>query len=139
MSPLALRWSGKPCFPPGIRIQSIQQKLRLVFLFSKEVLLMRIRPLYDHVVVRRVESERTTAGGIVIPDSASEKPNQGEVLAVGPGRELDNGELRPLSVKVGDRVLFGKYAPAEIKLDGEDVLVIKESDILAVIDQGEKM
>lgn len=95
---------------------------------------MRLRPLYDRVVVRRVDSERTTAGGIVIPDSATEKPNQGEVLAVGPGRELDNGELRPLSVKVGDRVLFGKYASSELKLDGEEILVLKESDILAVIE-----
>ena len=100
---------------------------------------MPIRPLYDRVVVRRLESETKTAGGIVIPDSASEKPNQGEVIAVGPGALLDNGELRPLTVKVGDRILFGKYATNEIKLDGEEVLVLKESDIFAVIEHTEKM
>jgi len=100
---------------------------------------MQIRPLYDRVVVRRLESETTTAGGIVIPDSASEKPNQGEVLAVGPGALLDNGKTRPMSVKVGDRVLFSKYSPSEVKLNGEEVLVIKEADILAVIEQSKKM
>ena len=83
---------------------------------------MSLRPLYDHVVVRRLVSSTRSAGGIVIPDSASEKPNRGEVIAVGPGQLLDNGTLRPLSVKPGDQVLFGKYAPNEIKLDGEDVL-----------------
>ncbi|MDH3221877.1 MAG: co-chaperone GroES [Gammaproteobacteria bacterium] len=96
---------------------------------------MNIRPLYDRVVVRRTESETTTKGGIVIPDSATEKPNQGEVLAVGPGALLENGETVPLAVSVGDRVLFGKYATSELKIDGEEVLVIKESDILAVIEQ----
>ena len=100
---------------------------------------MQIRPLYDRVVIRRLESETTTAGGIVIPDSASEKPNQGEVLAVGPGALLDNGETRPLSVSVGDRVLFGKYSTTDIKLNGEEVLIIKESDILAVIEQNQSM
>jgi len=95
---------------------------------------MSIRPLYDHVVVRRLESSTKSAGGIVIPDSASEKPNRGEVLAVGPGKLLDNGSLRALSVKVGDQVLFSKYSPTEIKLDGEDVLILKESDILGIID-----
>ncbi|MCB1670605.1 MAG: co-chaperone GroES [Gammaproteobacteria bacterium] len=100
---------------------------------------MQIRPLYDRVVVRRLESETTTAGGIVIPDSATEKPNQGEVIAAGPGALLDNGETRPMSVKVGDRVLFGKYSPTEMKLNGEDVLVIKETDILAVIEQDKTM
>jgi len=96
---------------------------------------VNIRPLYDRVVVRRTESETTTKGGIVIPDSATEKPNQGEVLAVGPGALLENGETVPLAVSVGDRVLFGKYATSELKIDGEEVLVIKESDILAVIEQ----
>lgn len=100
---------------------------------------MSIRPLYDHVVVRRLESSTRSAGGIVIPDSASEKPNRGEVLAVGPGQLLDNGTLRPLSVKPGDQVLFGKYAPNEIKLDGEDVLILKESDILGIIDNKAKL
>jgi chaperonin GroES len=93
-----------------------------------------IRPLYDHVVVRRLESTTKTAGGIVIPDSASEKPNRGEVLAVGPGKLLDNGTLRELSVKPGDQILFGKYAPNELKVDGEDVLILKESDILGILE-----
>jgi len=100
---------------------------------------MTIRPLYDRVVVRRTASETTTRGGIVIPDSASEKPNQGEVLAVGPGARAANGETIPPAVRVGDRVLFGKYAPSELKIDGEEVLVIKESDILAVIEQDKKV
>lgn len=100
---------------------------------------MGIRPLQDRVVVRRLESTTTSKGGIVIPDSASEKPNQGEVLAVGPGALLDSGEVRPLAVKVGDRILFGKYSPQEIKLNGEEVLVISESDILAVIETDASM
>lgn len=100
---------------------------------------MNIRPLYDRVVVRRTEAETTTTGGIVIPGSASEKPSQGEVIAVGPGQLQDNGQLRPLTVKVGDQILFGKYSPTEIKLDGEEVLVIKESDILAIIDKKVKL
>lgn len=95
---------------------------------------MSIRPLYDHVVVRRLESSTKTAGGIVLPDSASEKPNRGEVLAVGPGTPLDNGSLRPLSVKAGDQVLFGKYSGSELKIDDEEVLILKESDIIGIID-----
>src|SRR5512147_2862245 len=96
---------------------------------------MAIRPLYDRVVVRRIESETKTLGGIVIPDSATEKPDQAEVVAVGPGALLDNGQLRPLAVNVGDRVLIGKYSGSEVKLDGEDLLVVKETDILAVLEQ----
>ncbi|MGV3592442.1 MAG: co-chaperone GroES [Gammaproteobacteria bacterium] len=95
---------------------------------------MSIRPLYDHVVVRRLESSTKSTGGIVIPDSASEKPNRGEVLAVGPGRLLDKGTLLELSVKPGDQVLFGKYSATEIKIDGEDVLILKESDILGILE-----
>ena len=94
---------------------------------------MSVRPLYDNVVVRRLDPNATTAGGIVIPDSANEKSNQGEVIAVGPGALLDNGSLRPLSVKAGDRVLFSSYASNEIKLNGEKVLILKETDILGVI------
>ena len=95
---------------------------------------MKIRPLHDRVVVRRMEEERTSAGGIVIPDSATEKPIQGEVVAAGNGKVLDSGESRPLDVKVGDRVLFGKYSGTEVKLEGEDLLVMREEDIMGVIE-----
>jgi chaperonin GroES len=94
---------------------------------------MNIRPLHDRVIVRRMEEERTSAGGIVIPDSAAEKPIQGEVVAVGNGKILENGEVRPLDVKVGDKVLFSKYGGTEIKIDGEDLLVMREDDITGVI------
>jgi chaperonin GroES len=100
---------------------------------------MTIRPLYDRVVVRRIEAETRTGGGILIPDSASEKPGQGEVLAAGPGTVQDDGEIRPLTVKTGDRVLFGRYAGTEVKLDGEEVLIMRESDILAVIEDSANM
>jgi chaperonin GroES len=95
---------------------------------------MKIRPLHDRVVVRRMEEERTSAGGIVIPDSATEKPIQGEIIAVGNGKILDSGETRPLDVKVGDRVLFGKYSGTEVKLEGEDYLVMREEDIMGVVE-----
>jgi chaperonin GroES len=95
---------------------------------------MKIRPLHDRVVVRRMEEERTSAGGIVIPDSAAEKPAQGEIVAVGKGKVLDNGEVRPLDVKVGDKVLFSKYGGSEVKVDGETLLVMREDDITAVIE-----
>ncbi len=94
---------------------------------------MNIRPLHDRVIVKRVEAERTTASGIVIPDSAGEKPDQGEVLAVGPGKRDDNGKQIALDVKVGDRVLFGKYAGQAVKVDGQEVLVMREEDIMGVI------
>ena len=92
-----------------------------------------LRPLSDRVVVRRMDPESLSTGGIVIPDSASEKPNQGEVLGVGPGARLSNGKLAPVTVKVGDLVLFGKYSSSEIKINDEEVLVLKESDILAIM------
>jgi len=95
---------------------------------------MKIRPLHDRVVVRRMEEERTSAGGIVIPDSATEKPSKGEVLSVGNGKILDNGEVRGLDVKAGDKVLFGKYSGTEIKVDDEELLVMREDDIMAVIE-----
>jgi len=95
---------------------------------------MNIRPLHDRVVVRRREEERTSAGGIVIPDSAAEKPIQGEVLAIGKGKILDNGDVRPLDVKVGDRVLFGKYSGTEVKVSGEEVVVMREDDIMGVVE-----
>jgi chaperonin GroES len=95
---------------------------------------MNIRPLHDRVVVRRLNAETTTRGGIVIPDTAAEKPVQGEVVAVGDGVILDNGERRPLELRVGDRVLFGKFAGTEVKLDGEELLVMREADVMAVIE-----
>ena len=95
---------------------------------------MNIRPLHDRVIVKRVEAERTTASGIVLPDSAGEKPDQGEVLAVGNGKVLDNGDVRKMDVKVGDRVLFGKYAGQTVKVDGQEVLVMREEDIMGVLE-----
>ena len=95
---------------------------------------MKIRPLHDRIIVKRVEEERTSAGGIVLPDSATEKPSEGEVLAVGNGKLLDNGEVRAVDVKVGDRVLFGKYAGNEVKVEGEEVIVMREEDIMGVIE-----
>ena len=95
---------------------------------------MNIRPLHDRVIVRRKEEERTSAGGIVIPDSATEKPAQGEVLAVGKGKILENGEVRALDVKVGDIVMFGKFSGSEVKVNGEDLLVMREEDIMGVVE-----
>ena len=95
---------------------------------------MNIRPLHDRVVIKRMEEERTSAGGIVIPDTATEKPIRGEVIAAGKGKINESGEVRPLDVKVGDKVLFGKYAGTEIKVDGEDLLVMREDDIMAIIE-----
>ncbi|NEX16811.1 MAG: co-chaperone GroES [Halochromatium sp.] len=95
---------------------------------------MKIRPLHDRIVVRRMEEERTSAGGIVIPDSAAEKPIQGEVVAVGNGKIMDNGDTRSLDVKVGDKVLFGKYSGTEVKLDGEELLVMREEDVMGVVE-----
>ncbi len=95
---------------------------------------MNLRPLHDRVVVKRMEEERTSPGGIVIPDSATEKPIKGEVLAVGNGKIGDNGDVRPLDLKVGDTVLFGKYSGTEVKVDGEDLLVMREDDVMAVIE-----
>ena len=95
---------------------------------------MQIRPLHDRVIVKRLESERTTAAGIVIPDSAGEKPDQGEVLAVGPGKRDDAGKIIPMDVKVGDRVPFGKYAGQTVKVEGEELLVMREEDIMGVLE-----
>ena len=96
---------------------------------------MKFRPLHDRVVVKRIEEEQKTKGGIIIPDTAKEKPMQGEILAVGPGARNDKGELIPLGVEVGDRVLFGKWSGTEVKLDGDDLLIMKESDIMGVLDE----
>ena len=95
---------------------------------------MKFRPLHDRVVVRRVESEERTAGGIIIPDTAKEKPQEGEIIAVGPGARDESGKLVPLDVKVGDRILFGKWSGTEVKIDGEDLLIMKESDVMGVIE-----
>jgi chaperonin GroES len=95
---------------------------------------MKFRPLHDRVVVRRLDAEERTKGGIIIPDTAKEKPQQGEVIAAGPGARDENGKLQPLDVKVGDRVLFGKWSGTEVKIDGEDLLIMKESDIMGVLE-----
>ena len=94
---------------------------------------MKFRPLHDHVVVRRIEAEEKSAGGIIIPDTAREKPQEGQVIAAGPGGRDEAGKLIPIDVKVGDKVLFGKWSGTEIKLDGEDFLIMKESDIMGVL------
>ncbi|MCY4454526.1 MAG: co-chaperone GroES [Immundisolibacterales bacterium] len=95
---------------------------------------MNLRPLHDRVIVKRMEEERTSPGGIVIPDSATEKPIRGEITAVGPGKSLDDGSVRALDVKIGDEVLFGKYSGTEVKIDGDDLLVLREEDIMAVVE-----
>ncbi len=95
---------------------------------------MKIRPLHDRVIVKRMEEEKTSPGGIVIPDSATEKPIKGEIVAIGNGKLLENGELRKLDVKVGDKVLFGKYSGTEVKVDGDELVVMREDDIMAVLE-----
>ncbi|MGG4605457.1 co-chaperone GroES [Alcaligenaceae bacterium 429] len=95
---------------------------------------MALRPLNDRVIVKRLDNERTTASGIVIPESAAEKPDQGEVVAVGPGKRTDDGKVQPLDLKVGDKILFGKYAGQAVKVDGEELLVIREEEVLAIIE-----
>jgi len=95
---------------------------------------MKFRPLHDRVLVRRIEEDEKTSGGIIIPDTAKEKPMQGEVLAVGPGSRKESGEIIPLDVRVGDHVLFGKWSGTEVRIDGEDLLILKESDILGVLE-----
>ena len=97
---------------------------------------MKFRPLHDRVVVRRIEEGDRTKGGIIIPDTAKEKPQQGEIVAVGPGAPDEKGKVQPLDVKPGDRVLFGKWSGTEVKLDGEELIIMKESDIMGVLDQG---
>jgi len=97
---------------------------------------MKFRPLHDRVLVKRVEEEAKTRGGIIIPDTAKEKPMQGEVLAVGPGARDERGELVPLDVKPGDRILFGKWSGTEVRMDGEELLIMKESDVMGVVEEG---
>jgi chaperonin GroES len=98
---------------------------------------MHFRPLHDRVVVRRIEAEEKTSGGIIIPDTAKEKPQEGEVVAVGPGARAEDGTIAALDVKAGDRILFGKWSGTEVRIDGEELLIMKESDILGVIEQAE--
>ncbi|MFT5499963.1 MAG: chaperonin GroES [Woeseiaceae bacterium] len=107
---------------------------RLIINSLEEIQSMKIRPLHDRVIVKRMEEERTSPGGIVIPDAATEKPIKGEIVAVGNGKILENGEIRALDIKAGDKVLFGKYSGTEVKVDGEELLVMKEDDIMAVIE-----
>jgi chaperonin GroES len=97
---------------------------------------MKLRPLQDRILIRRVEPEAKTSGGILIPDTAQEKPMEGEVVAVGPGARDENGRLYPLDVKSGDRVLFGKWSGTEVKFDGEDLMIMKESDVMGIVDSG---
>ena len=94
---------------------------------------MNLRPLHDRIIVKRVEEETTSAGGIVLPGSATEKPSEGEVLAVGNGKQMDNGDVRALEVKVGDKVLFGKYSGNEVKIDGEELIVMREEDVMGIL------
>ena len=98
---------------------------------------MGFRPLHERVVVRRIDAEEKTKGGIIIPDTAKEKPQEGEVIAVGPGARDENGKINPLDVKAGDRVLFGKWSGTEVRVDGQDLLIMKESDLMGVIEQAE--
>src|SRR6201993_505080 len=102
-------------------------------MFGSEEVFMAFRPLHDRVLIRRVEAEEKSSGGIIIPDTAKEKPMEGEVVAVGPGARGEDGKLQPLDVKAGDRVLFGKWSGTEVKLDGEDLIIMKESDIMGVV------
>ncbi len=100
---------------------------------------MKIRPLYDRIVVKRIEEQETVRGGIIIPDSAKEKPQEGEVVAVGQGKRLEDGKLVPLDVKVGDRILFGKYSGSDIKLDGDEYMIMREDEVLGVLDAAPKV
>ena len=100
---------------------------------------MKFRPLHDRIVVRRIDADERTAGGIIIPDTAQEKPSEGEILAVGSGNRDESGKLVPLDVKAGDRILFGKWSGTEVKLNGEDLLIMKESDVMGVIEKSKKL
>ena len=100
---------------------------------------MNFRPLHDRVLVRRIEADEKTAGGIIIPDTAKEKPSEGEVISVGPGGRDESGKLIPIDIKTGDRVLFGKWSGTEVKIDGEDLLIMKESDILGIVEDAGKL
>ncbi len=122
-------------YPAGIAgLGGLGRMSRVDEFINEECTQMSLRPLHDRVIIKRLEEERTSPGGIVIPDTATEKPIKGEVLAVGNGKILENGEQRALDVKVGDKVLFGKYSGTEVKVDGDEVVVMREDDIMAVIE-----
>ena len=129
--------SANTLVPISTRQMTPEKFRRFVLLNLVHLLgdLMKLRPLHDRVIVKRIDSETKTASGIVIPDAAAEKPDQGEILAVGPGKKNDKGELSPVGVKVGDRVLFGKYSGQTVKVDGEELLVMKEEDLFAVVEK----
>jgi chaperonin GroES len=124
------------CTLPGFHLPT-QPSFPLINLIGVTVMAdkLKIRPLHDRVIIKRLEEERTSPGGIVIPDSATEKPIRGKVIAVGKGKILENGNVRPLDIKAGDNILFGKYSGTEVKVDGEELLVMKEEDIMAVIEK----
>jgi chaperonin GroES len=117
-----------------VLISSALQITHPIIKSFKERAPMKIRPLHDRVIVKRLEEERTSPGGIVIPDTAAEKPMQGKIVAVGKGKILEDGKVRPLDVKVGDKILFGKYSGNEVKVDGEELVVMREEDVMAVIE-----
>jgi chaperonin GroES len=123
---LALRYS------PGGRLTAAPSDICKPLIFKENP--MKLRPLHDRVIVKRIENERKTASGIVIPDNAAEKPDQGEVMAVGPGKKDDQGKLIAMDLKVGDRILFGKYSGQTVKVDGDEVLVMREDDVMAVVE-----
>jgi chaperonin GroES len=124
--------STEVLLPPGLVIRSGQGNNVIIVCPSEEN--MSFRPLHDRILVRRVESEEKTRGGIIIPDTAKEKPQEGEVIAVGPGARNDAGQIQALDVKAGDRILFGKWSGTEIKINGDDLLILKESDVMGIIE-----
>jgi chaperonin GroES len=119
----------------AVSLEECQEASERTFLqIKKGGFPMKFRPLHDRVVVRRIEQDEKTAGGIIIPDTAKEKPMEGEVIAVGPGARGEDGQVHPLDVKAGDRILFGKWSGSEVKLDGEELMIMKESDIMGIIE-----
>jgi chaperonin GroES len=122
-----------PAVPEGGASAPFQQKDQIDQSFMEDT--MKFRPLHDRVVVKRIDAEAKSAGGIIIPDTAQEKPSQGEVVAVGPGGRDEAGKLIPIDIKVGDRVLFGKWSGTEVKIDGQDLLIMKESDIMGIVEE----
>jgi chaperonin GroES len=133
-SPRSIARDAERVAQPRAGAASDAARRNLNNLFVHEENDMTFRPLHDRILVRRIEAEEKTAGGIIIPDTAKEKPQEGEVIAVGPGARDESGQLQPLDVKVGDRILFGKWSGTEIRLNGEDLLIMKESDVMGVVE-----